>query len=42
MGWHEGKWGYHMDDGDFMLNGFDNEDIVCYIDVDEIPMPENW
>ena len=40
MDWYEGRWGY-INDGDFAISGFDNEDVVCYIGINEIPMPEN-
>jgi hypothetical protein len=36
--WWNGEYGDELEH----WNQFDNSLVVCYIDYNEIPMPENW
>jgi len=49
LAWHEekGGWGewWQIEDNNGVRckwYSFYNNDVVCYIGFDEIPMPENW
>ena len=39
--WIDGQWGVYNEYSD-ELDPIDNNNIVCYIGFDEIPMPEGW
>jgi len=39
--WVNGQWGTYNNNYD-ELDPIDNNMIICYIGLDEIPMPEGW